>query len=141
MAETDKPGEAPRPPEEPEIVPALAEISPYLSPGRENVTLIYILYLVGLVPAFGLVPIIIGFVMAAINRDHAEPLLRSHYEYQFRQGLIGLAFVVISLALIVVLLGFLGFLLTAIWWIVRSVKGLLAINHHRPIGNPSTATW
>ena len=44
-------------------------IAPYLHPGRENVMLIYVLYLVGLIPAFGVVPIIIGFVMALLNRQ------------------------------------------------------------------------
>ncbi|KAB2858419.1 MAG: hypothetical protein F9K43_24710 [Bauldia sp.] len=143
MAEDQEPGrrDTPGNAAEPVSVPAMDQISAFLSPGRENVTLIYILYLAGLVPAFGIVPIIIGFTMAMLNREHAAPLERSHYEYQFRQALIGLAFAAVSLALIVVLLGFLGFLLTAIWWIIRSVKGLLAINHHRPIADPRTATW
>ena len=33
--------------------------------------LIYILFLAGLVPAFGVVPIIVGFVMALLNRSSA----------------------------------------------------------------------
>ena len=105
------------------------------------VLLIYILYLIGMIPMAGVVPIIIGFVLAVLNREDAAPLEKSHYEYLVRQGLMGLAFMVLSGVLMFVLIGFLGFIATAIWWIIRSVKGLLAINHHEPIANPKTWTW
>jgi uncharacterized membrane protein len=121
--------------------PATDPINRYLAPGRDNATLIYILYLLGLVPAFGAVPILVGFVMALLNRDRAGPLERSHYEYQFRQALIGLGLAIISLILIIVLIGFVGFLLTAIWWVVRSVKGLLALNDRQPIADPKSWLW
>lgn len=117
------------------------QVSGFISPGRHNILLIYILYLIGVIPMAGIVPIIIGFVMAVLNRDDADPLERSHYEYLVRQGLMGLAFVVISSVLTLVLIGFLGFIAIAIWWIIRSVKGLSAINHHEPIANPKTWTW
>ncbi|MCP4381417.1 MAG: hypothetical protein GY798_08370 [Hyphomicrobiales bacterium] len=122
--------------------PLLGEqVSGFISPGRHNVLLIYILYLIGIIPMAGIVPIIIGFVLAVLNREDAAPLERSHYEYLVRQGLMGLAFVVVSVLLTIVFIGFLGFIATAIWWIIRSVKGLLAINHHEPIANPKTWTW
>jgi uncharacterized membrane protein len=119
----------------------LDAIVPYLHPGRQNVMLIYVLYLAGLVPAFGVVPIIIGFVMALLNRNTASGVWASHYEYQFRQAAVGLAFAVVSFILLFVLIGFLGFLLLAIWWIVRSVKGLQAASHDMAIADPKGFGW
>lgn len=134
---TSGPG-APAPPPRSAFMEQLGAL---LAPGRENVILIYVLYLLGLVPAFGLVPILVGFVMAVLNRDKAEALERTHYEFLFRQALIGLGLVIISLILIIILIGFVGFLLTAIWWVVRSVKGLLAINNREPIPDPRSWLW
>jgi len=116
-------------------------IGVYLHPGRENVMLIYILYLLGLVPAFGAVPIIVGFVMALLNRSSDDGVWASHYEYQFRQAAIGLMFVVVSAILIFVLIGFVGLVLTAVWWIVRSVKGLQAASRKEPIADPKSYSW
>jgi uncharacterized membrane protein len=121
--------------------PLSEQLGSFISPGRDNVLLIYILYLVGMIPALGIVPIIVGFVMAPLNRENASSLERSHYEFQFRQALMGLLFVVASFVLAFVLIGFLGFVLTAVWWIVRSVKGLLAVNHGEPIADPETWAW
>lgn len=117
------------------------QIGAFISPGRDNVLLIYILYLIGMIPALGVVPIVIGFVMALLNRDQAEPRERSHYEFQFRQALMGLLFAAMSGVLVLIFVGVLGLLATAIWWIIRSVKGLLAINHREPIPDPKTWTW
>ena len=120
---------------------AFDTIVPYLHPGRQNVMLIYVLYLAGLIPAFGVVPIIIGFVMAMLNRGTASGVWASHYEYQFRQAAVGLAFAVVSFILVFVLIGVLGFLLLAIWWIVRSVKGLQAASHDVAIADPKSFSW
>lgn len=117
------------------------QIGAFIAPGRDNVLLIYILYLVGMIPALGIVPIVIGFVMALLNRDQAGPMERSHYEYQFRQALMGLLFAAVSGILVLVFVGFIGLAATAIWWIVRSVRGLIAINHREPIPDPRTWTW
>ncbi len=116
-------------------------IGAYLHPGRNNVMLIYILYLLGLVPAFGAVPIIVGFVMALLNRASDDKVWASHYEYQFRQAAIGLLFVVISAILIFVVVGLAGLVLTAVWWIVRSVKGLQAASRMEPITDPKSYGW
>jgi uncharacterized membrane protein len=116
-------------------------IGVYLHPGRQNVMLIYILYLIGLVPAFGGVPIIVGFVMALLNRTSDEEVWASHYDYQFRQAAIGLLFVVVSAVLVFVLIGIIGLVLTAVWWIVRSVKGLQAASRSEPIADPKSYSW
>ncbi|WP_421724460.1 DUF4870 family protein [Bauldia sp.] len=148
MSTPNDPGSDPTPPpsDEPghhhgDETPLAEQLGGFISPGRHNVLLIYILYLLGAVPFAGAVPAIIGFVMAVLNREDAGPLERSHYEYQVRQGLMGLAFLIVSSVLTLLLIGFLGLLATLIWWIVRSVKGLIAINHHEPIADPKTWLW
>ncbi len=135
----EKPETHPSPQERAEL--AFDVMSPYLHPGRENVMLIYILYLAGLIPAFGAVPIIIGFVMALLNRSQGGEIWASHYEFQFRQAAIGLLFVIVSGILVVVLIGIVGLILTAIWWIVRAVKGLQAASHGQPIADPRSYSW
>ena len=116
-------------------------IGVYLHPGRENVMLIYVIYLAGLIPAFGGVPIIVGFVMALLNRPSGGDVWASHYEYQFRQAAIGLLFVVVSGILVFVLIGIAGLVLTAIWWIVRSVKGLQAASRREAIADAKSYGW
>ena len=116
-------------------------ISEYLKPGRENVMLIYILYLAGMVPAFGGVPIFVGFVIALLNRRSSDGTWNSHYDFMVRQAVIGLIAAAISFVLIFVAIGIVGFVLIAVWWMVRSVKGLLAASRREPIADPMTYSW
>jgi uncharacterized membrane protein len=117
------------------------DIGIYLHPGRENVMLIYILYLAGLVPAFAGIPLIVGFVLALLNRSNGSGPWASHYEYQFRQAAIGLLLIVVSCILVVVVIGFVGIILTFVWWIVRSVKGLQAASRSEAIADPKSYGW
>ena len=116
-------------------------ISQYLHPGKENVMLIYVLYLAGLVPAFGIVPIIVGFVMALINRPNGTGVWASHYQFQVRTFPIGLAYVIGSAFLMVVVIGIGLLVLALVWWIVRSVKGLIAASHNQEIARPLAWGW
>ena len=117
-------------------------ISPYLHPGRENVLLNYVLYLAGLVPAFGVVPIIIGFALALTNRPNATGLWAEHYTFQVRSVGIGLLYVIVSGILVLAFgLGFVLLLVTAVWWIVRAIKGLMAASRAEPVPDPLTWSW
>jgi uncharacterized membrane protein len=82
---------------------------------------IYILYLIGLIAG---VTAIVGVVMAYVYKDNAPDWLRTHYELQIRTFWMALLYAVISGVLSLILIGFLLFLVLAIWWIVRCVKGL-----------------
>lgn len=116
-------------------------IGPYLHPGRENVMTIYVLYLLGVVPAFGAVPAFIGFVLAFVNRNKADDTWNSHYDFQVRQGIMALIFGIVSAILVFVLIGFLGLAAVAIWWVVRSVIGLMSASRNERIRDPETYTW
>ena len=113
----------------------------YIQPGPDNVMLIYVLFLAGLVPAFGAVPIIVGFILALLNRGSAEGTWASHYEFQYRTAAIGLLFIIVSSVLLLVVIGVVGFILTVIWWIVRSVKGLQAASKGVAIDDPKGWSW
>jgi uncharacterized membrane protein len=116
-------------------------ISRYIHPGRENVMLIYVLFLAGLFPAFGAVPIVVGFVLALLNRSEASGIWASHYEFQYRTAAIGLLFVIVSAVLVLVVIGVVGLVLTAIWWIVRAVKGLQAASREQAVADPKAWSW
>jgi uncharacterized membrane protein len=117
-------------------------ISPYLHPGRENVLLNYVLYLAGLVPAFGVVPIIVGFALALINRPNAPEIWAEHYTYQVRSAGIGLLYALVSGILVLAFgLGIILLLLTAVWWIVRAIRGLMAASRTEAVRDPRTWSW
>ncbi len=107
----------------------------WIEPGRQNVQLVYILYLVSL--AIGL-SLFVGLVFAYMNRGNADPWLDSHYTYQIRTFWIGLLYSVICFVLAFVGIGFLLMFAALIWFVVRCVKGLQAITREAPIDNPET---
>jgi uncharacterized membrane protein len=117
-------------------------ISPYLHPGRQNVLLNYVLYLAGLVPAFGAVPLIVGFALALINRPQATGVWAEHYTFQVRSAGIGLLYVIVSGILVLAFgLGIVLLILTAVWWIVRAIKGLMAASRGEAVANSRTWSW
>src|SRR5579871_3757371 len=97
---------------------------------------VYILYLVAY--AVGITSII-GVIIAHIQVGEADPLLASHYRFQIRTFWVGVLYLVVGVILAFVLVGFLVLLWWFIWSLVRNIKGLLALNENRPIGNP--ASW
>ncbi|MEM7215011.1 MAG: DUF4013 domain-containing protein [Pseudomonadota bacterium] len=111
------------------------EFESYTSPGMKNVTLNYVLYLVGFI--IPLVPIV-GLVFAYMARGKAGADADSHYTYQIRTFWIGLVASLIAFILAFVLIGFLLLAAIAIWFVVRCVKGLMAASNNKPIADPQT---
>ena len=111
-------------------------VARYLAPGGANVRLIYILYLVSL--AIG-VTILIGLVMAYLNRREAiGTWAESHYTYQIRTFWIGLLYSLISVVLMLVGIGFLLIAAVAIWGLVRCIRGLQWASAGQPVQQPET---
>lgn len=102
----------------------------------DSARIIYILYLVGLV--VGLTAIV-GVIMAYINHDEAPDWLKTHYRFQIRTFWMSLLYGAISMALCAVLIGFLLFVVLAVWLIIRCVKGLKALEAKAPVEN--VARW
>lgn len=105
----------------------------WLEPGPANVTVVYVLYLVSLVIGVGL---IVGVVIAYINRGKAGGWVETHYTYLIRTFWIGLLYAVISILLMFLIVGFLTALATGIWFIARCVIGLQAVGRGEPVKNP-----
>jgi len=111
------------------------ETAGWIEPGRQNVQLVYVLYLVSL--AIGLT-VLIGLVFAYMNRGNSEDWIDSHYTYAIRTFWIGLLYTAICVVLAFVGIGFLLMFLVLIWFVIRCIKGLQAVTRNDPIGNPQT---
>jgi uncharacterized membrane protein len=100
---------------------------------KGSAKIVYILYMVGVM--FGLTGII-GVIMAYINKDSAPEWLKTHYQFQIRTFWIGGLFLITGWILSVVLIGWLVILFWVIWLIVRSIKGIKALELENAIENP-----
>ena len=98
--------------------------------------IIYVLYLAGFI--VGVTPLI-GVVMAYLAKGEGPEWIDTHYRYQIRTFWIGFLYTFVSALLTVVLIGILGLLATAVWLIVRCIKGFQALDRGEPIEN--VATW
>ncbi len=96
----------------------------------------YVLYLVGLLvgPAT-----IVGLVLAYTAKGEAPAWVQTHYRWLIRTFWIGLLFAVIGIATTVLMVGYLLLLISAIWYIVRVIRGFVAFQAGKPIANP--ASW
>lgn len=100
---------------------------------------IYILYLSSILLG---ITALIGVILAHINRNSGNAMEQSHYVYQIRTFWIGLLFSVIMGALFVTVIlapiaAIMGLALF-IWYIVRTIKGLVAFNGGKVIEKPLT---
>jgi len=96
--------------------------------------IVYILYMVGIM--FGFTGII-GVVMAYINKADAPEWLKTHYQFQIRTFWIGALFLIFGSILSLILIGWFVLLFWVIWLIVRSVKGIKALDAEQAIENPT----
>ena len=95
--------------------------------------IVYILYMVGI--AFGITGII-GVVMAYINKDEAPDWLKTHYQFQIRTFWIGALYIFVGSILSLILIGWFILLFWVVWLIVRSVKGMKALDEGKSLENP-----
>ncbi|HEY5065312.1 MAG TPA: hypothetical protein VIJ04_10910 [Xanthobacteraceae bacterium] len=97
---------------------------------------VYILYLASYVVG---ITALVGVIIAHVQiGSTADPMLRSHYQWQIRTFWIGLLYFVIGVVLCFILVGILVLLFWFIWTIVRTIKGLLALNENQSIANPTS---
>jgi uncharacterized membrane protein len=95
--------------------------------------IIYVLYLVGLLTGL---TTLVGVVMAYIYRDEAPDWLKTHYQFQIKTFWIMILYAIICGILTFVFIGALLFVVLAIWWIVRCVKGLKFLDQRVAYPNP-----
>lgn len=112
------------------------EASAERSVSIDTARIIYILYLVGL--ATGLT-LLVGVIMAYVNKEGAPDWLYTHYRFQIRTFWIGLLYCVIGGILSIALIGFLVLLFWVVWLIVRVVKGFKYLEQRQPV--PNVESW
>jgi len=96
---------------------------------------VYILYIVGY---FNAITALVGVIIAYVQVDKADDMLRTHYRFQIRTFWIGLLYLVIGALSVLVIVGIFILLWWFVWTLVRCVKGLLALNEGRPIADPNS---
>lgn len=106
-----------------------------LSDERQMAMIVYLAYL----GALAFPPLAIaGLVLAYVNRDTAPDWLKTHYTFQIYTFWIGLLFWVVSIALCVLLIGFLLIFATLAWFIVRCALGLNRLMRREAYPNPES---
>lgn len=120
-----------------DIPPPLApsQTDRWLSPGTNNVFVIYILYLVGLVIG---ITAFIGIILAYMNRGKVGGIVESHYTWLIRTFWIGLLYSMIAFILMFVFIGFILMFAVAVWFIVRCIMGMQALGRDEAIKNPDS---
>jgi len=101
-----------------------------------SANLIYILYLVSLLT---FVPLLIGLIIAYVELGNASTYLRTHYLNQINIFWKSVVFMLVGGSLLFAFgIGALILLFGFIWFIVRTVKGLQALNRRAAIERPGT---
>ncbi|PTD22048.1 DUF4870 family protein [Sphingomonas fennica] len=102
-------------------------------------TIIALLYLGSFVVG---ITALIGLVLAYVWRGEAgSGWETSHYTFHIRTFWIALVAACVSTVLMLVLIGFIGFVVIGIWVVVRTVLALLAAQKRQPIANPESWLW
>lgn len=78
----------------------------------------------------------VGLAVALID-DKREEWIKTHYRYMMKTLLAGLIYCAVSF----VLIGFLTFFLTGVWYLARCVKGLVHLSRNEAIPNPGAWIW
>ena len=108
-----------------------------LPPARDDWALVvYILYLVALVLG---ITSVVGVIAAYVKVDSADPVAASHYRFQIRTFWISVLYWVVGCLLALILIGFAILAWWFVWYLIRNIKGIVALNEGRPIANP--ASW
>jgi len=96
------------------------EIKQYMQAGKKNLTVLYILYLCGVVAP--LLPLI-GAIFAYVNRDVADRYLATHYTFILRTFCIGLVGIVITFITTIIFIGPILYIALVIWFLLRIIIG------------------
>lgn len=102
---------------------------------RNTLLIVYILH--GLAIFNGLTAII-GVVVSHIKvGEVGSDFARSHHRWLIRSFWWGLMWMVIATVLMIIGIGFLIYLVVAVWWIYRVVRGFINFAERRPMPMPA----
>lgn len=111
------------------------KIKKYFAPSKTNLTVIYLLYLFGLVAP--VLPLI-GFILAYINKDIKNKILASHYIFVIRTFCLGLVGIIIATITTKILIGAMLYIMIVIWFVIRVVIGFKYLIDNIRYPNPLT---
>jgi len=103
-----------------------------------DTTLAMIVYVLYFASYFFIITALVGVIMAYVQIGTADPMLQSHYRFQIRTFWIGLLYFVAGIILCFVVVGILVLIWWFVWTLIRSIKGILALNEGRPIAQPES---
>jgi uncharacterized membrane protein len=103
---------------------------------KQLALVVYILYFVAY--AVGITALA-GVIIAHVKIGDADPMLRTHFQFQIRTFWIWLLYLVVGVVLTFVVVGIAVLLWWFVWSLIRNIKGVLALNENKPIANP--ASW
>jgi uncharacterized membrane protein len=104
--------------------------------GERNVVIIaYILHALGVLTAgvITIAAVILGHLKV---NDTNSAFIRSHHRWLLRTFWWGLLWYLICGALLLIFVGAIGYVILAVWWIYRIVRGLLAFAEGRAMPLP-----
>lgn len=93
---------------------------------------IYIGYLAGLIIPF---VSIIGLIIAYVYKKDEPQWLETHFRFQIRTFWISMLYFFISFLLFFVLIGYITIIVALVWYVIRCIKGLQALNNQQPVAN------
>ena len=96
---------------------------------------VYILYLVGFLTG---ITVLVGLIIAYLQRDSTDRVSQSHFQFQITTFWIGLLYCFVGLLTLHFAIGALILLWWVVWTVIRCVKGLLALNMGESIRDPNS---
>ncbi|MGC0372261.1 MAG: hypothetical protein DGJ47_000970 [Rickettsiaceae bacterium] len=120
------------------------EIKKFIDPGKKNIIMIYVLYILGNITA--ILPLV-GAVFAFVHMGHENILFRTHYQFAFRTFVLSLAATVLLFVLSTIMLfispalNFISMLLYVgifVWFVLRSIFAIRFIMEDQAHPNPMT---
>jgi len=103
--------------------------------------IVYILYLASFLNGIFSFSItaVIGVIIAYVNVTDPDERLLSHYRFQIRTFWIGLLYAVVGSVTVLIGVGVLILIWAVVWFIIRCVKGMVALNEGR--AHPDPGSW
>jgi uncharacterized membrane protein len=102
-------------------------------PQRDIVLIVYIMQAIGF---FIGITWIVGVIMNYVKRDETRGTwLETHHNWQIKTFWVGVIGSILSFILMIVVIGLFTWFAVGIWCIYRVIKGWLAFNDRKELGN------
>jgi len=98
---------------------------------RRVATIAYALFAIAVLGFW--VPSIAGVVINYLKVHEAPALYASHHRWMIRTFWAGLVWLIVGLASLIILVGYVILAALLVWWIYRVLRGGLALYENRPV--------